>query len=167
MKRFIVILAAVLAFAGCKSKTVVDTSVEGELDIDSFLGEWYEIARFDYSYERGMTKAKAIYAVRGDGVIEFLNTGIVHGEPKYAKGAIKLSDEPRRLRLSFWGPFYSDYRVFLLDKDYQWALVGGNSDKYLWIISRTPELPETARDTILNDASRRGFDIGKLVWVEQ
>ena len=71
------------------------------------------------------------------------------------------------LRVSFFGPFYSDYRVMLLDADYQWALIGSGSAKYLWILSRTPELPQETLNTILAEAQRRGYDTSKLIWVKQ
>ena len=167
MKKLFVVLAMVMALAGCKSKPNVDLSVEGDFDIEKYLGEWYEIARFDFSYERGMTRCKSVYAVRWDGVMEFVSTGIKHGEPKYAKGGIKTSDVPRILRFSYWGPTYSDYRILMIDEDYTWALIGGDDAKHLWILSRTPEMQEPVRDTILAEAARRGFDTGKFVGTEQ
>lgn len=71
------------------------------------------------------------------------------------------------MRVSFFGPFYSDYRILLLDEDYQWVLVGGSNEKYLWILSRTPQLTDETHTTILDEATRRGYDVSKLIWVEQ
>ena len=84
-----------------------------------------------------------------------------------SNGKAKTTDEAAVLRVSFFGPFYSDYRVMLLDADYQWALIGSGSAKYLWILSRTPELPKETLDTILAEAQRRGYDTSKLIWVKQ
>ena len=151
----------------CTAQPQVDNSVAGSLKLDQYLGDWYEIARFDHSFERGIQFSKANYSLREDGKVQVLNSGIKDGKPKEAKGKAKLTDNPRILRVSFFGPFYSDYRVMLLDPDYQWVLVGGSSDKYLWILSRTPELTDSVRETILAEAIRRGYDVNKLIWVEQ
>lgn len=96
-----------------------------------------------------------------------LNTGIKDGKPKEAKGKAKLTDNPRILRVSFFGPFYGDYRIMLLDDDYQWVLIGGSNAKYLWIMSRTSQLTDDVRETILAEATKRGYDVSKLIWVEQ
>ena len=154
-------------FTGCKAQTKVDNSVSGDLNLDKYLGTWYEIARFDHSFERGLDFCKANYALREDGKIAVTNTGIKEGKNKTSNGKAKTTDTPALLRVSFFGPFYSDYRVMLLDADYQWALIGSGSAKYLWILSRTPELPKDTLDTILAEAQRRGYDISKLIWVKQ
>lgn len=152
---------------GCSSNLTVDNSVTGELNLEKFLGMWYEVARFDHSFERGLSFCKAQYNLREDGKVDVLNTGIKDGKAKEAKGKAKLTDNPRILRVSFFGPFYGDYRIMLLDDDYQWVLVGGSSDDYLWILSRTPKLDDAVRETVLSEAIRRGYDVSKLVWVEQ
>ncbi|MDE7377574.1 MAG: lipocalin family protein [Paraprevotella sp.] len=89
------------------------------------------------------------------------------GEYSEAKGVAKLTDTPALLRVSFWGPFYSDYRIMLLDDGYQYALIGSGSDDYLWILSRTPQISEEVKSVILNEAQKRGYDTGKLIWVKQ
>lgn len=154
-------------FTGCKAQTKVDNSVSGDLNLDKYLGTWYEIARFDHKFERGIQFCKANYSLREDGKVIVLNTGIKNGEPSKARGKAKLTDNPRILRVSFFGPFYGDYRIMLLDEEYQWVLVGGSDDSYLWILSRTPKLADDVKDTILAEATRRGYDVNKLIWVEQ
>ena len=174
------------------SRLTVDNSVVREFDLDRFLGSWYEVARFDHFFERGMSQTKANYVLRDDGNIDVINTGIKNaiereqsgdysdsaereqtrpkvkdGRPKTAKGLAKLTDIPSLLRVSFFGPFYSDYRVMLVDTDYRYMLIGSGSDAYLWILSRTPQLADSDRTTILSEAQCRGYDTDKLIWVKQ
>ena len=149
------------------SRLTVDNSVVRELDLDRFLGSWYEVARFDHFFERGMSQTRANYVLRDDGNIDVINTGIKDGRHKTAKGLAKLTDIPSLLRVSFFGPFYSDYRVMLVDADYRYMLIGSGSDGYLWILSRTPQLADRDRTAILNEAKSRGYDTDKLIWVKQ
>ena len=153
--------------AGCVSVPKVDNAPIAALNLNRYLGEWYEIARFDHSFERGVEQAKANYTQNADGTIKVVNTGVKAGKQKTAIGKGKTTDTPGLLRVSFFGPFYADYRVMLIDKDYSLALVGSGSADYLWILSRTPGLPETAKSELLAEARRRGYDTGKLIWVEQ
>ena len=160
------ILVSFLALAaGCVSTLKVDNAPVAALDLNRYLGEWYEIARFDHSFERGVEQAKANYTLKDDGTIEVVNSGIKNGKPKTAVGKGKTTDTPGLLRVSFFGPFYADYRVMQIDKDYSHALVGSSSADYLWILSRTPGLPETAKSELLAEARRRGYDTDKLIWV--
>ena len=153
--------------AGCVSVPKVDNAPIAALNLNRYLGEWYEIARFDHSFERGVEQAKANYTQNADGTIKVLNSGIKNGKPKTAVGKGKTTDTPGLLRVSFFGPFYADYRVMLIDKEYTRALVGSGSADYLWLLSRSPELSETAKSELLAEARRRGYDTGKLIWVEQ
>lgn len=167
MKKLITFALMAILMTACGGQLTVDNSVVDSLDLNRYLGEWYEIARFDHSFERGMDFCKATYTLREDGKIDVLNTGIKDGEPKEAKGKGKLTDTPALLRVSFFGPFYADYRVMLLDSAYQYALIGSGSDDYLWILSRTPKLTDEVKSTILTEAKRRGYDTEKLIWVKQ
>ena len=162
------ILVSSLAFAaGCVSVPKVDNTPVAALDLNRYLGEWYEIARFDHSFERGVEQAKANYTQNADGTIKVVNSGIKDGKPKTAIGKGKKTDTPGLLRVSFFGPFYADYRVMMIDEDYTYALVGSGGADYLWILSRTSGLSETAKSELLSEAKRRGYDTGKLIWVEQ
>ena len=167
MKKVVGFFWMVLLLTGCGGQLTVDNSVVDSLDLNRYLGEWYEIARFDHSFERGMEMTKARYSLREDGRIDVLNTGIKDGEPDEAEGIGKLTDIPALLRVSFFGPFYSDYRVMMLDSAYQYALIGSGSDDYLWILSRTPKLEEDVKEKILAEARRRGYEVEKLIWVKQ
>ena len=169
MKLFarIILVSSLVLAVGCVSTLKVDNAPVAALDLNRYLGEWYEIARFDHSFERGVEQAKANYTQNADGTIKVVNSGIKDGKPKTAIGKGKTTDTPGLLRVSFFGPFYADYRVMLIDKDYSRALVGSGSADYLWILSRTPGLIETAKAELLTEARRRGYDTGELIWVRQ
>ena len=158
-------MAAVLA--GCASAPKVDNSVVGAFDLGRYLGEWHEIARFDHSFERGVEEATATYSLREDGKVEVLNRGVKDGKPKVAKGVGKTTGTPGLLRVTFFWPFYADYRVMAIDDAYTAALVGSGSADYLWILSRTPSLAPQMKETLLSEASRRGYDTSKLLWIRQ
>ena len=165
MKRIIFFLTAICLALSCKAADIDNTPVKS-FDLQRFLGSWYEVARYDHWFERGMQQTKAAYKLRADGKIEVLNTGIKNGKPKESKGKAKTTDTAGLLRISFFGPFYSDYRILLVDKDYQYALIGSSSDSYLWILSRKPQLTKQAKQLILKEAQRRGYDTSKLIWVK-
>ncbi|MBD5282227.1 MAG: lipocalin [Bacteroides sp.] len=164
MKKIFSLSVLLCLLVGC-SKLTVDNSVGvKDLDRSRYLGDWYEIARYDHRFERGMDRTKAHYELRDDGNVTVMNTGMKNGKPTEAKGVAKFTDTPGLLRVSFWGPFYSDYRVMLLDDDYQYALIGSGSDDYLWILSRTPQISPEIKEKILTEAQRRGYDTTKLLW---
>ncbi len=146
----------------------VDRRTVPALDLDRYMGEWYEIARFDHPFERGMTAVRARYTRRPEG-IEVVNSGLraVSGRRKEVRGKARTTSDPGRLRVSFFWFFYSDYDVLELGEEYDWALVGGSSPKRLWILSRTPRLSAPTLDRILRLAARRGYDTEQLIFVEQ
>ena len=156
-----------VCLAGCMNGPAVDNTLVSTLDLDRYLGSWYEIARFDHSFERGVEEAKAVYTLNRDGTIKVVNSGIKAGKPKTAVGKGKRTDQPGLLRVSFFGPFYADYRVMMIDEDYSYALVGSGGAGYLWILSRTKNLPARIKSAILSEATRRGYDTSKLIWVKQ
>ena len=162
------------AGSGCQKEKPenMDLSTVKQLDLQQYMGSWYEIARFDHSFERGLVGVTATYELRGDGKITVINAGYKNsfeGKYKTAKGKAKQpnSDEPGKLKVAFFLFFYADYFILELDKNYQWVLIGSSSDKYLWILSRTPKLEQETLDYILKKASERGYDTDKLIWVEQ
>ena len=166
MKKFFLMAIAAMLFTGCESAKV-DNSTVKSVDLNRYLGNWYEIARFDHSFERGIEYAMAHYTMRDDGKIDVLNTGIKDGRAEDAKGIAKTTNQPGLLRVSFFGPFFSDYRIMMLDENYQYVLVGGSTNRFLWILSRTPQLDEATLSLILAEADRRGYDTTRLLWVKQ
>lgn len=166
MKKFFLMVLSAMLFTGCESAKL-DNSTVKSVDLSRYLGSWYEIARFDHSFERGMEYAMAHYTMRDDGKIDVLNTGIKDGRAKDAKGIAKTTNQQGLLRVSFFGPFFSDYRIMLLDENYQYVLVGGSTNRFLWILSRTPQLDEATLSLILAEADRRGYDTTRLLWVKQ
>lgn len=159
---------AALPLCAC-SKTVDNTPVAA-LDLNRYLGTWYEIARYDHSFERGITDATAEYILRDDGKVDVINSGWRDGKKKISLGKAKQPEpekNPARLRVSFFLCFYSDYRVLMISDDYSVALVGSKSSKYLWILSRTPSLSKKTTDAVLAEAQRRGYETSKLIWVDQ
>ena len=152
------------------SSIFVPSKVNNEptaISLDKYLGKWYEIARFDHSFERDMEKVTAEYKLLPDGHIKVINSGYRDGKFKETIGKAKTTNTSGLLRVSFFMNFYSDYRVLMIDKDYNYVLVGGNSPKYLWILSRTPRLDEATLQKIIGAAQEKGYDTDKLIFVEQ
>ena len=165
---FAMLVLSMVVFTGCRStRRPVDLTPIDNVDLTRYLGQWYEIARFDHWFERGMSHTKANYAMREDGEIQVVNTGLKDGKIKTSTGRAKCTDQQGLLRVSFFWPFYGDYRILWLDDDYQHVLVGGGDSSYLWILSRTPAINEESKNIILTEAKRRGYDTERLIWVEQ
>lgn len=166
------ILGALLTYTSCQAKDSmkVNNSTVKELDIHRYMGKWYEIARYDHRFERGMTHVFTEYSLKDDGKIRVVNQGIKDGKPKSVEGKGKQpnpKEYPGRLKVSFFLWFYSDYYIMELDDNYQYAIVGSSSDDYLWILSRTPEMPKEQLDMLLENIAQRGYDLSKLIFVEQ
>lgn len=150
----------------------VDNSTITSFDLNRYLGKWYEIARYDHSFERDLVGCTAEYSMRDDGKIKVVNSGhlkTLDGPYKESTGKAKAkrNGKPGQLQVNFFGPFYSDYYILNLAPDYSYSVVGSSSPKYLWILSRTPQLVPEQRTKILSDLQRRGYDTGKLILVEQ
>lgn len=152
----------------------IDNSTVPTLDLKRYMGVWYEIARYDHSFERGLTHVTAEYSIQSDQPIRVVNRGRKKTEKGFtwnkAVGKAKIPDptQPGKLKVAFFLWFYSDYYVLELDqKEYSYALIGSKSDKYLWILSRTPQISEEVRTKLLTAAKLRGYDTGRLLWVDQ
>lgn len=153
-----------------KNNKTMNTTTVSNLDVNRFMGSWYEIARYEHSFEKGMTHVKANYSLLPDGTIRVLNSGMKNGKKKEIEGKArkkKGSNSNSKLEVSFFLWFYSDYFVFELDDNYQYAVIGSSSDKYLWILSRTPQLPQSTINDLLIKIKKRGYDTSKLYFVPQ
>ena len=157
-----------MASSACKAQSINTTTVDN-LDLKRYMGRWYELARFDHCFERNMERCEAFYAIEPDGMIAVRNSGIdaKTGMLRITDGKAKLGKKPGQLRVSFFLFFYSDYNILALSEDYDWALIGSKSPKYLWILSRTPSLPESTLEYILSEADARGYNTDGLIWVKQ
>jgi len=139
--------------------------------LSKYLGKWYEIARLDHSFERGLSRVTADYSLRDDGGLRVLNRGYSAKENKWkeAEGKayfVKNSDQGY-LKVSFFGPFYGSYIVFELDhENYEYSLVCGPDKSYLWILARGPEIEEGLKDIFIAKAAASGFDTSKLIFVD-
>lgn len=172
MKKFKILalagsLAVLAGLASCVGIPEGATAVQN-FNADRYLGKWYEIARFDFRFERDLDNTTAQYSKNPDGSIKVLNKGYnyVKNEWKSAEGVAKFVGDPTeaRLKVSFFGPFYGGYNVIELDDDYKYALVAGNSLKYLWILSRTKTIPADVKQKYLEKAKSLGYDTEKLLW---
>lgn len=165
-------LAGLLTGSTCCASGVarIDTSTVRQLDVARFMGRWYEIARYEHRFERGMTHVTAEYTLLPDGKIRVVNRGLKDGKPKEITGKARRPDPqeyPGRLEVSFFLWFYSDYYVLEVGSDYQYAVIGCSSDKYLWILCRKPDMPQWQLEQILSSLRKRGYDLSRLVYVEQ
>lgn len=162
------LVAAVIPLTACSKD--FDNSTVKEFDFSRYLGLWYEIARYDHSFERGLDNTMAQYILQDDGTVVVLNTGWKNGKFKLAEGKAKYKDpegDPGHLRVSFFLFFYSDYNVMMVDDNYQISLVGSKAEKYLWILSRTPVPDPALLRMVLDEAEQRGYDTSQLIWVDQ
>ncbi len=161
-----------LALSSCSSNKAVrtvDNSTVKQVDVTRYMGQWYEIARYEHSFEKGMTHVKANYRLLSNGNIEVVNSGIKDGKFKVKKGKARQVSikDPGKLEVSFFLWFYSDYYIMELDKNYNYAVVGSSSDKYLWILSRTPQIEDSLKQSLLTKISERGYDTISLYFVPQ
>ncbi len=157
---------------GCSGK--VDprfVPVEG-FELSRYLGTWYEIARLDHPFEKGLEKVTAEYSLRDDGRIRIVNRGYDPKKDKWKKAEgraeLKYTPDTGWLKVSFFRPFYADYMILELDRiNYSYALVSGPNTSYLWILSRTPVLEEGITRELLSKAATFGFNPEDMIFVEQ
>lgn len=168
-RTIVVLLLLMMLLAACvynAGRDSIDRTTVTMLKLDSLMGRWYEIARFDHNFERGLKKVTADYRLQDDGSIEVINTGMRGDKPHQAIGKAKTTNQPGRLRVSFFWIFYSDYNILEMGANGEWALVGSRSPRYLWILSRTPALPDATINHIIDVAERRGYNTRNLIFDE-
>jgi apolipoprotein D and lipocalin family protein len=169
IKRSIVAGWALLALAGCTGIPETVEPVTG-FELERYLGEWYEIARLDHSFERGLEKITATYSMREDGGVRVVNRGynVAEGRWDEAVGKAYFIGDPNigRLKVSFFGPFYGAYNIMALDREnYSWALVAGPDYSYLWVLSRAPVMEPGLLEKLLAQAAEAGFDTDAIIRV--
>ena len=166
-----VALVSGFIFTGCASSTSDMAAVSG-FQPEKYMGVWYEIVRLPYYFERGLDYVKAEYTLKPDGMIQVVNSGSRNGEKKRIVGKAKLKNPKARplngeLRVSFFGPFYSDYRIIELAPDYSYAVVTGSDRNYLWILSRRPVMAKDQLEMILARLKKLGFETDRLEYPRQ
>jgi len=160
-------LLLVLMLTGCMGMPAGVTPVTG-FELERYLGTWYEIARLDHSFERGLSRITATYSMREDGGMRVLNRGWFEADQAWEEAEGKAyfveDEDTGYLKVSFFGPFYGSYVVFELDKtDYNYAFISGPDTSYLWLLSRTPDIDPGVRERFETLASQYGFDTAALI----
>ncbi|MBV2216612.1 MAG: lipocalin family protein [Diaphorobacter sp.] len=163
-------MAGVTVMAGCANTSPPPgVKAVSPFDLQRYQGRWYELARLDHSFERGMTDVSATYTPQADGSVRVVNRGFAaaSGQWREAIGRALFTGAPTTgsLKVSFFGPFYGGYHVAALDPDYRWALVLGPDTSYCWILARDKQLDAAQRDAIVARAQALGVDTHALIWV--
>ena len=159
-----------IALVGCVGKPNQVEPVT-EFNLNNYLGTWYEIARLDHSFERGLNNVSATYSLHDDGSVRVTNRGWREEDKEWSEAVGKAkfveSRDIAHLKVSFFDPFYSSYVIFYLESDYSTALVSGYNTSYFWILSRTPVLSQEKIDKYVNIAKAAGFDTSALIFPVQ
>ncbi len=165
----IVVIGIIILFNSCASIPQKAKPVEN-FEVNRYLGTWYEVARFDFRFEKDLDNTSANYTLDKKGNVIVMNSGYNFVKKKWSKadGLAKFRGDKNiaALKVSFFGPFYSGYNVIALDENYQYALIAGKSLDYLWILSRTKELPDEIKTEYLKIAEDIGYDTSRLIWIK-
>lgn len=166
------LLLSLLCLLSACSLTPAGVTPVDTLDIDRYLGKWYEIARLDHRFERNLAQVTAEYRRQPNGDIQVINRGFDTKRQQWrtAEGRARLVGKANvgQLKVSFFGPFFfGGYTIFELDKNYQYALVAGNSRQYLWILARQPRLDAATQQRLIERARSLGFPTEQLIQVQQ
>jgi apolipoprotein D and lipocalin family protein len=164
------LLAFVLGLTACSTTPPEGIKAVTPFDIARYEGQWFEVARLDHSFERGMSDVSARYSRQADGSVQVINRGFdaKKNDWKEAIGRAVFTGDPQTasLKVSFFGPFYGGYHVAALDQEnYQWALVVGPDRDYMWILARDKQLKPEVRAKLLAQATTMGLAVDKLIWV--
>ena len=171
LPRWPLTILGILFLSACTGLPQGVAPVDG-FELERYLGKWYEIARLDHSFERGLSRVTAEYRRREDGGIDVINRGYdAKGDRwKLARGTAYFVDDPAlgHLQVSFFGPFFNSYVIFELDRQkYDYAFVSGPNTDYLWLLSRTPEVSPDLYNAFVQRAKLLGFDTAGLIRIEQ
>lgn len=176
MKKFnLLLLSLFLLLTACMG-VPENVKVVDKVDAEKYLGTWYEIARLDHSFERGLEKVTATYSTRADGGIKVMNRGYNPKDKEWseAEGKAYFVDPPNadktntgKLKVSFFGPFFGAYNIIALDANYQHVMICGPDKSYFWILSRTPQMAEATKKELVEQAKQLGFETDKLIYVNQ
>lgn len=172
IRSVILALFFALTLAACSTAPPEGVRPVNEFDLNRYLGQWYEIARLDHSFERGMSDVNATYQLQEDGSVKVINRGYDTQRQAWKEAigrALFIGDRSiASLKVSFFGPFYGGYHVIALDQqNYRWSLVAGPDRDYLWILARDKTLPGEVREQLVSQAKALGFATEQLIWVEQ
>ena len=170
MRHLLPILAC-LTTSGCLGMPE-NVQPVSDFELNRYLGRWYEIARLDHSFERGLENVTAEYSMRDDGGVRVVNRGFSPQDQEWSEATGKAyfvnSSDEGYLKVSFFGPFYGSYVVFELDKEnYQYAFISGPDLSYLWLLSRTPEVSAEVIYSFFKESEARGFDTSQIILVDQ
>ncbi|KLN96838.1 lipocalin family protein [Moellerella wisconsensis] len=167
MFRSFFILFSSFLINGCSVKVPSDIDPIKNFDLSRYLGEWYEVARIDNRFEKGLTQVSANYSLREDGGVKVVNKGwsATKKDWKESIGKAYFVESPQTgaLKVSFFGPFYGGYNIIKLDDDYQYSLVVGPDKNYLWVLSRTPTMPAELLNQYIQFASELGFERQRIL----
>ncbi len=169
IKKYLLLLTILLS--GCSAGIPDGIEPVSGFEVNRYLGKWYEIARLDHSFERGLSNITAEYSLREDGNLRVLNRGYNIKKKKWQDAEEKAkftgSSDIGSLKVSFFGPFYGGYNIIELDKqNYQYVMIAGNDRNYFWILSRTPKLDPTIQKRLINKARSLDFPVDKLIYVD-
>lgn len=173
----IAVVLAAFALAACEQPPVNRDPARPletvpTVELERYLGRWYEIARYDHSFERGCFAVTATYSKNADGSIKVVNRcrkGALDGPEDVADGSATIADPTTnaKLAVTFFWPFSGDYWIIGLADDYSWALVGEPSGRYLWILARTPQIGPELRADLVAKLQAKGYNTDALIWVQQ
>ena len=166
------LFSAIALLTGCgMSSLPIGINPVTPFDLQRYQGQWYELARLDHIFERGLTDASALYQPQADGSVRVVNRGFdpAKGEWREVTGKALFVGAPTTgsLKVSFFGPFYGGYHVAVLDPDYRWALVVGPDRSYCWVLARSKTLAPSTKAEIVARAKALGIDTDALIWVSQ
>jgi apolipoprotein D and lipocalin family protein len=164
MKQGLLLVTMLLAARTTSGRQSPPLEVVPAVDLTRYIGRWYEIASFPQQFQKGCTDSRAEYRIRPDGDVDVLNSCLRDGKVDTAKGKAWLVDKATnaKLKVSFFWPFRGDYWIIELGKDYEYAVVSAPSMKYLWILSRTPQMDEQCYQELITRLKDRGFDVARL-----